>query len=104
MKTKSNYFVDQEMLKVQEINRNLELKPCPCCGGIKLYSGPATALTYAIKCTACGVNVTKDIPDRVPKGKDYVTVTLESAAADWNKRATAATSTCRPMPLDAVLD
>jgi len=93
MKTKPNHFLEQEILKVQEINRNLELKPCPCCGGVKLYSGPATALTYGIKCTACGVEVAKDIPDRVPKGKDFVKVTLESAAAAWNKRVTAVAST-----------
>lgn len=79
-------FIDQELLKAQEVSKSLELKPCPCCGGVNLYVGAVDVLSYGIKCNACGIKVSRGIPDRAPKGKDFVTFTLESAAMAWNKR------------------
>lgn len=55
---------------------NVELKPCPFCGGNAL--GPTDAWPHIIACEKCGASV---------KGFSYDEDGKREAAEKWNRRA-----------------
>lgn len=70
----------------------IELKPCPFCGGevelssISDYEGYYFDL--AVTCNGCGVDVVFDTEINCPKVEDFPEETVRKAIEKWNRRAT----------------
>ena len=45
-----------------------EALPCPCCGARKPYVGRMHAMGFGVKCMRCKLEISRDYPDRYPKG------------------------------------
>lgn len=76
--------------------------PCPCCGEsrgvtekekfyVGLYVGPTMATQMGVECYSCGLKMTRDWPERTPKGcktlDDVSRYSLNKAVKAWNRRA-----------------
>jgi hypothetical protein len=83
----------------------VEVRPCPFCGeggpekydpeeGLSgLHVGHLSAVTYGVRCYACGATMGRPLPNSWGRHKTYeglCRATIRKVAEAWNKRAPAA--------------
>lgn len=81
------------------MNKEQELKPCPCCGSDDIYCGGLDYIAQGIQCRSCGLRIS-----RYPKDFKGGVFLLEKLSLDresglkealkfWNQRAIAVKQT-----------
>lgn len=70
-----------------------KLKPCPCCGNDRFYTGHLHSSMIGIICNECGLQICRPYPPEMPKGirslKKLDESLLKAAAEAWNTRVEA---------------
>lgn len=67
-----------------------DLKPCPCCGATKFYTGHMSSCEVGVSCDQCGLRMSRVYPSEMPKGvrslSDLDQYLMGMAAERWNRR------------------